>query len=591
MKKEQLTHTIIYSLLLTACITLAIILTLASCTGAPEAGEPGFPADKTPLTLGNIALAETGQPWTRQTPEEFFVEDDVLTLIANASDASHQKQTTFAYHPDAPGGNPWTLTGEPLYYEDVAEDYNFHLEFGNPSLTDQSAGTHPADYIRGTATLNGPTITCTTMERQHTQINIVLTKGDDWGDTNFQHYLDDCTFHFLVGFTPYTTFDAGEQTLTCSVIFPRSAWQGFTLTTPAGRQQTLVLDEALHPQPGYAYTITAPYHLRGLLGTPVISITPWQKEGGNTELPGQGPATIAFLDWAAEVRTPGNSDLDHTLTADIDLTGIQWEPLYDYRGTFDGAGHTITGLTVNSEEVYTALFARTGTTATIKNLTLAGARIHTTYNTENDGYLGALVGWNSGIIENCHVLNSSITGGIGATGALAGYNYNSGTILACTATGCTVQGGYAAGGITGENVGTLIACHTNGGTVESTAARYVNYSYTGGIAGNVNSGTLTACYAAPTSVTAYGQGVITHSLAGGVVGSTGGTLTANYWKSPIPDITFGIGNGWNTNAEPTPDGLTPEVITAMNAAIDAYNAENANACQWKWSTEGIIPLD
>ena len=107
------------------------------------------------------------------------------------------------------------------------------------------------------------------------------------------------------------------------------------------------------------------------------------------------------------------------LTKDIDLNGKEWTPISmsknlaageTFRGTFDGQGHTIYGLTVNQKEV-AGLFGYIYA-ATIKNVTVDGASINSNH------YAGGIVAWilNTkgniqvpAIIENCHVVNSTIT--------------------------------------------------------------------------------------------------------------------------------------------------------------------------------------
>ena len=108
-----------------------------------------------------------------------------------------------------------------------------------------------------------------------------------------------------------------------------------------------------------------------------------------------------------------------TLKSDIDLGGHEWTPISisddlsggkTFRGTFDGAGHTIYGLTVNNSEV-AGLFGYVYA-ATIKNVTIENATLNTNH------FAGGIVGWvlNSKgniqvpfVLENCHVKNSVIT--------------------------------------------------------------------------------------------------------------------------------------------------------------------------------------
>ena len=107
------------------------------------------------------------------------------------------------------------------------------------------------------------------------------------------------------------------------------------------------------------------------------------------------------------------------LTSDIDLGGHEWTPISmstnlaggeTFRGTFDGNGHTIYGLTCTNNEV-ASLFGYVYA-CTIKNVTVDGARLSSNH------YAGGIVGWvlnNTGniqvpfVLENCHVKNSVIS--------------------------------------------------------------------------------------------------------------------------------------------------------------------------------------
>ena len=97
-----------------------------------------------------------------------------------------------------------------------------------------------------------------------------------------------------------------------------------------------------------------------------------------------------------------------TLTADIDLTGKDWTPIgtssgNSYTGTFDGGGHTITGLTVTTNDQFVGLFGYLNSAGTVKNVVMEGIQI-----TSNHmfGCTGGVVGYSWGTIENCSVSGS-----------------------------------------------------------------------------------------------------------------------------------------------------------------------------------------
>ena len=109
----------------------------------------------------------------------------------------------------------------------------------------------------------------------------------------------------------------------------------------------------------------------------------------------------------AELVNGGKTDINITLDKNIDLTGKVWTPIgtdYDnsYTGTFDGGGHTITGLTVTTNDEYAGLFGYLGIfnngAATVKNVVMDGIQITCNH---RSGYAGGVAGYSWGTIENC----------------------------------------------------------------------------------------------------------------------------------------------------------------------------------------------
>ena len=155
--------------------------------------------------------------------------------------------------------------------------------------------------------------------------------------------------------------------------------------------------------------------------------------------------------------------LNCTLTADIDLTGKEWTPIgrpRGYTGTFDGQGHTITGLNISPSEDAAALFHQINGDGTVMNLQLKDV----TYNGVTA--MGGIAHGNYGTITACSVTgtltntaNNGDVGGIAAT--------NLGTITACWFSG-TITGGSRIGGIAGSNTyiisdyGNITACYWSG---------------------------------------------------------------------------------------------------------------------------------
>ncbi len=197
-------------------------------------------------------------------------------------------------------------------------------------------------------------------------------------------------------------------------------------------------------------------------------------------------ATAADLAKLAKTVNAGvdYKDVTVTLSSDIKLTG-EWTPIgnatYAFDGIFDGAGHTISGLTVTN-----------GT----------------------DGYKG-LFGNNAGTIKNVNVSGSIGTLSAGSDNIAGIAGYNSGTVSGCVndvAITVDTSSIYAIGGIVGQNVGTITACANN--------ADIKGLKAVGGICGR-----------------SYGENAVISNCAnrGDVVGSGGG-------KDQIGGIVGGLGN-------------------------------------------------
>lgn len=137
-----------------------------------------------------------------------------------------------------------------------------------------------------------------------------------------------------------------------------------------------------------------------------------------------------------------------TLSTDISLSG-EFTPIPVFGGTFDGNGHTISGLNITGDGSYSGLFRYVQRGALVKDLTVKG-------NSSPAGsgeYVGGIAGSNSGNITGCDfegtVKGSSYVGGI------AGVNEKGGLISGCTSSGA-ISGGHLTGGMAGSNSGTIL---------------------------------------------------------------------------------------------------------------------------------------
>ena len=273
-------------------------------------------------------------------------------------------------------------------------------------------------------------------------------------------------------------------------------------------------------------------------------------------------------------------DINIILTNNIDLTGIDWTPIgtsfgNSYTGTFDGGGHTITGLTVTTNGQYAGLFGCLGKAGTVKNVVMEGLQITSNH---RSGYTGGVVGNSWGTIENCSV-SGSVSGTTFAGGVVG--SQRGGSITGCSSS-ATVKGEAYVGGIAGEtNYGaTLTACYATGDvTLEIAPTENISG---GGVVGFNGGSSILACYAIG-NVTSTGSSTGSVCI-GGLLGNNYTAVTACYWKN---NQEQGIGyNQGGTDVEATKVGGN---ITWQNAVDDMNNALQSAGSEWRYELTGALP--
>lgn len=240
------------------------------------------------------------------------------------------------------------------------------------------------------------------------------------------------------------------------------------------------------------------------------------------------------------------SGVSFYLANDIALTGA-WTPVGNgvsavkdfFAGTFDGCGHTISGLNVQGSTVNQGLFAAINK-ATIRNLNVSG-----TVSCGTKNYVGGIVGKvQDGTIENCS-FSGSVTGGY--TGGIAGgLNSNNVTISGCVNAADVT--GTTAGGILGywKNTAAIRDCYNTGSVTGSAKA--------GGIVGQLSSGTIENCY----SIGDIGGKA---SQKGGIFAFSSATVKNCYYTLPETE-TFG-GTAAAATQITSPDGLADKLGSAF----------------------------
>ena len=286
------------------------------------------------------------------------------------------------------------------------------------------------------------------------------------------------------------------------------------------------------------------------------------------------PYEIKTIDQLKTFRDLVNNGIEKSAHAklmnDIDLNGNeknQWTPIgtsfsNSYSGTFNGAGHTISGLYIDSSADYQGLlgyglFGYVSGSGKVQNLSVSGTV------TGSGEDVGGIAGDNSGTVTNC-AFSGSVSGG--DVGGVVGDN--GGSVINCTFSG-SASGSDQVGGVVGNNGGSVTNC-TNTGEVsgpdsvsgatsvnvggvvglsfsgDSSASASVTNCYNtgsvsgsgdsvGGVVGQNSSGTVENC---------YNTGAVNSSgdYVGGVVGYSSGGTVANCYYQTGKGATVGIGN-------------------------------------------------
>ena len=281
----------------------------------------------------------------------------------------------------------------------------------------------------------------------------------------------------------------------------------------------------------------------------------------------------------AELVNGGKTDINITLDKNIDLTGKDWTPIgtslsNSYTGTFDGGGHTITGLTVTTNDKYAGLFGYIGDAGTVKNVVMEGVLI-----TRNNGLsrAGGVAGFSRGTIESCSV-SGSVSGTVNV-GGVVGAQWG-GFITGCSSS-ATVKGSVDVGGVAGltNSNATMTACYATGNVTLEIAP--INAIDVGGAVGFNGGSRILACYATG-NVTSTGSSTV-NVYIGGFCGYNSTTVTACYWKN---NHEQGIGYNRNSTGATKVDGTD---VTWKNA-VDAMNTALQNAgSRWRYELKGALP--
>ena len=367
-------------------------------------------------------------------------------------------------------------------------------------------------------------------------------------------------------------YDKGSNTYT-AIVAPQSVAAGtafITCTFTNGKTFVYKMKNATDWQAGGEYTYTVSLATARDLGYTIES------NGSYTVTSADGLMNIA------ELVNGGKTDINITLDKNIDLTGKAWTPIgtdYDnsYKGTFDGGGHTITGLTFTTNDEFAGLFGWLNRAGTVKNVVMEGVQI--TSNQIYGGSIGGVVGSSWGTIENC-----SVSGNVSGTvyvGGVVGVQIG-GSITGCSSS-ATVKGTVDVGGVAGQtnSSATLTACYATGNVIIEINPKK---NIAGGSLVGMNAGiSLLACYATG-NVTSTGSSTGKVHI-GGFLGNNYTTVTACYWKNNHEQ-----GIGYNKeNIVPEATKVDGTYVT-WQKAVDAMNTALQNAgSEWRYELNGALP--
>ena len=364
-------------------------------------------------------------------------------------------------------------------------------------------------------------------------------------------------------------YDKGSNTYT-ALVAPQSVAAGTTFITCTftnGKTFVYKMKNATDWQAGGEYTYT-------------VSLAAAKDPGYTIE--GNGSYTVTSADGlinVAELVNGGKTDINITLGKNIDLTGKGWTPIgtnYEkrYKGTFDGRGHTIKGLTVTTNDQFVGLFGYLDKAGTVKNVVMEGIQI-----TSNHmfGCTGGVVGYSWGTIENC-----SVSGSVSGTNCVGGVvgSQKAGSIIGCSSS-AIVKGTRYVGGVAGEKWGTMTACYATGNvTLEINSPQDLSG---GGVVGLNGGSTVLACYATG-NVNSKGSNTGNVHI-GGLFGDNYTVVTACYWKNNQEQ-------GFDRNQHSTAPEATKvdDSVVTWQKAVDVMNTALQNAgSKWRYELKGALP--
>ena len=582
----------------------ALVLSLAACTQDELADDSRLSKEEYPIVIHATGLSVEATPqaapstrasvdgdWQGVTSVALKMGDAVKEYTVTTTDADGYKSATLSRENDPYywiSRNPITVSAWwPMDNTDVtqmpvvkvAEDQSILADFQNSDFISAENQTVKFDdptlgFTHRTARVAielKPGTGFTSVDGA--TVSLVSLSADNGNPTAIKTYnASGNTYEALTA----------PQTVAAGKPFVRVELGGGTFYF---RPQNNVVLEA-----GNRYTYTVKVNATGLTleGCTIGSWTDGGGESGAAEdlgysIQNDGSYTVYNANGlmnVAELVNGGKTDINITLDKNIDLTGKDWTPIgtdYDnsYTGTFDGDGHTITGLTVTTNDEYAGLFGHLGEAGTVKNVVMEDVQITSNH---SRSHAGGVAGHSNGTIENCSV-SGSVSGTVFVGGVVGAQWFGSTTGCSSSA---TVKGTTCVGSLVGQahRGATLTACYATGNVtleidpIRNTAA--------GGLVGMNAGSSILACYAIG-NVTSTGS-ITSNAHIGGFLGTNyTPVMTACYWKN---NHEQGIGyNNKATNATKVDGSVVTwqDAVDAMNTALQTAGSK------WRYELNGALP--
>ena len=351
----------------------ALLLATAACTKDEPADGDRLPEGQYPLEIARITLSVEGgeaQPWGAPATRVSETADGTGSVFDTGDPFAVQiddgtETATYTVQDDG------TATSDaPLYWTNTTPNRTVSAWYpatdGTLDLGDQSQSL--AYLLGGSGTGDYQTPVTLTFTHQLAKVRVTPI-GDALGEVqSLQLYTyTQCTYE--KGTVVQGSQEDWIEMMKCEYTENGNAitcWEanvvpGYEITKlRANGTEERNLSAAITPEAGKFYNITL------------------DKDKGYTD-DGQGNYTVTSAEGLKNIAKLVNEEwklgINITLTADIDLKGIDWTPIGKddnkaYTGTFDGGGHTITGLAVTGSDQYAGLFGRIGSGGTVKDVAL-----------------------------------------------------------------------------------------------------------------------------------------------------------------------------------------------------------------------------